>query len=148
MVKTEILCPECFKGHLEKKAEADTLCTCDHCGTQFVQTGARQVRYANSNDLTPPATSGKDGGVMANGKRCSIQSFADRKIYDPTPEELTRINKLPLLKENELPDFDDGSKYEWVQIGREKYGRFMYCLKTKQRRSQTFGEFYQSSPVD
>ena len=148
MINTQILCPDCLKGHLQKKDAEATLCTCDHCGTEFIQTGKMSVRYATANDLTPPATAGKDGGVMYNGNRCSIHSFTSRKRYKPTDEELKRIKALPLLKENALPDADDGSKYEWVEIGDTKYGRYMYCMKTDQRRMPTMGEFYQTSPVD
>lgn len=39
-------------------------------------------------------------------------------------------------------------KYNWVQVGTEKYGRSMYCTKTNIRRSQTMGEFYQGGVVD
>ena len=29
----------------------------------------------------------------------------------------------------ELPDKDDGNKYDWVVVGEGKYDRIMYCPK-------------------
>lgn len=58
------------------------------------------------------------------------------------------IKKIPLTKYEDIPDIDDIEKYNWVQVGTDKYGRSMYCTKTKIRRSQTMGEFYQGGIVD
>ena len=63
----------------------------------------------------------------------------------PLTEE---IKKIPLTAYKDIPDIDDTEKYNWVQVGREKYGRSMYCTKTKIRRSQTMGEFYGGGIVD
>lgn len=149
MIPLNILCPECFKGHLGKVKEGDTICTCDHCGTDFVHQGGNRVRYAKESDYPkPPAKPGEDGGVRHDGSRCSIHSFSDRKKYNPGEAERKRMDALPYTDLKTIPDANDGSKYEWVEVGDTKYGRYMYCLKTGIKRSSTMGEFYQSSPVD
>ena len=48
----------------------------------------------------------------------------------------------------ELSDKDDGDKYDWVVVGEGKHDRIMYCLKTKQFRWETMGEFYENATVD
>ena len=47
-----------------------------------------------------------------------------------------------------LPDKDDGNKYDWVVVDEGKYNKIMYCLKTKQFRCETMGEFYENAVVD
>jgi len=69
-----------------------------------------------------------------------------KKITDQAM--VAEINKLPYVDEKTISDIDDGSKYEWVQVGTDKYGRCMYCLKTGIRRGQTMGEFYGGGIVD
>lgn len=59
-----------------------------------------------------------------------------------------KIKEIPLTKWEDIPDINDTEKYNWVQVGTDKYGRSMYCTKTKIRRSQTMGEFYQGGVVD
>lgn len=45
MKRTDILCPNCMRKNLLTNAdETDTYC--DECGTRFVKTGERSVRYA------------------------------------------------------------------------------------------------------
>ena len=114
----------------------------------------------------------KNGGVRPDGTRCSIHNFGSRKRYTPASiEEYKAIKAIPVQKENAIPDADDGEKYEWVKVGSYtkggqsweggaspeedgasySFGRFfcsMYCLKTKQRRGETMGEFYENSTVD
>ena len=66
-----------------------------------------------------------------------------------TKQPLTeKIKKLSIVRYEDIPDIDDTEKYNWVQVGTDKYGRSMYCTKTKIRRSQTMGEFYQGGIVD
>ncbi len=67
------------------------------------------------------------------------------QVKHPLTEE---IKKIPLTNYEDIPDIDDTEKYNWVQVGTDKYGRSMYCTKTKIRRSQTMGEFYQGGIVD
>jgi len=67
------------------------------------------------------------------------------QVKHPLTEE---IKKLPTIKYEDIPDIEDTEKYNWVQVGREKYGRSMYCTKTKIKRTQTMGEFYGAGVVD
>lgn len=67
------------------------------------------------------------------------------QVKHPLTDEIERI---PLTRYQNIPDIDDTEKYNWVQVGTDKYGRSMYCTKTKIRRSQTMGEFYQGGVVD
>lgn len=76
-----------------------------------------------------------------------VQDFKSQKrITDST--EVERINKLPFVKRENIPDIDNTEKYNWVQVGSTKYGRCMYCTKTHIRRGQTMGEFYGTGIVD
>lgn len=63
----------------------------------------------------------------------------------PLTEE---IKKIPLTEYQDIPDINNAKKHNWVQVGTDKYGRSMYCTKTKIRRTQTMGEFYQGGIVD
>ena len=74
----------------------------------------------------------------------SVHNFK-RQVKHPLTDE---IKKIPLTNYQDIPDIDDTEKYNWVQVGGDKYGRQMYCTKTKIRRSQTMGEFYQGGIVD
>jgi hypothetical protein len=76
-----------------------------------------------------------------------VQSFKTQLKYNPQPDELQRIKSLPTIKFEDIPDLDD-DKYEWVQIGNEKFGRFMYCKRNGIKRTQTMGEFYGTTTVD
>lgn len=88
------------------------------------------------------------------GQRVSINSFAERrKLKDLVSKEeyeevLKARNQTEIVSDSSLADEDNGEKYDWVSIGDTKYGRIMYCLKTKIFRSQTLGEFYENSTVD
>jgi len=44
MKRSEILCPECMKKKI--LIETPTKGYCDNCGTNFVITGEKSVRYA------------------------------------------------------------------------------------------------------
>ena len=114
----------------------------------------------------------KNGGVKPNGDRCSIHTFGERKKYYPADVlEYKAIKAIPLTKIEDIPDADDGEKHEWVKVGSYtkggycweggaspeeegasySFGRYftsMYCLKTKMRRSETMGEFYEGGNVD
>lgn len=74
----------------------------------------------------------------------SVHNFKWQTKHPLTEE----IKKISLTKYQDIPDINDTEKYNWVQVGTEKYGRSMYCTKTKIRRSQTMGEFYQGGIVD
>lgn len=50
MKRTEILCPECFKGKLLTSNEINA--NCDRCGEQFIITGKNSVRYKKDSDLS------------------------------------------------------------------------------------------------
>ena len=56
------------------------------------------------------------------------------QVKQPLTDE---IKKIPLTNWEDIPDINDTEKYNWVQVGTDKYGRSMYCTKTKIRRSQT-----------
>jgi len=45
MVRTKILCPECLKKMLLKEHENKSDAYCDECGTKFIITGERTVKY-------------------------------------------------------------------------------------------------------
>lgn len=74
----------------------------------------------------------------------SVYDFKWQKKHPLTEE----IKKIPLTDYKDIPDINDIEKYNWVQVGTDKYGRSMYCTKTKIRRSQTMGEFYEGGIVD
>lgn len=74
----------------------------------------------------------------------SVHDFKWQAKHPSTDE----INKIPITKYQDISDIGDTEKYNWVQVGEDKYGRSMYCTKTKIRRSQTMGEFYQGGIVD
>jgi hypothetical protein len=61
------------------------------------------------------------------------------QVKHPLTDEIKRI---PAISYKDIPDMDDTEKYNWVQVGTDKYGRSMYCTKTKIR------EFYQGGIVD
>jgi hypothetical protein len=95
--------------------------------------------------------------LAADGTRVECSSFAIRRRLKKlvSPEEYNSVlqkrkeafkfgNVLPA----ELPDKDDGNKYDWVVVGDGKYDKIMYCLKTKQFRHETMGEFYENLVVD
>jgi len=67
------------------------------------------------------------------------------QVKHPLTDE---IRKIPLTNYEDIPDINDAEKYNWVQVGTDKYCRSMYCTKTKIRRSLTMGEFYQGGVVD
>jgi len=141
---TEIPCVECNAGHLVEMQEDDKA-YCDNCGTDFIMTGKSSFRYATAEDRIK-----NNPGlacISSGGKRVSASAFVYRKKI--TDEKIVaEIRKIPLVKADTIKDIDDGSKYEWVQVGQEKYGRCMYCVKTGIRRSQTMGEFYGGGIVD
>jgi len=67
------------------------------------------------------------------------------QVKHPLTEE---IKKLPTIKYEDISDIEDTKKYNWVEVGTEKYDRSMYCTKTKIKRTQTMGEFYGGGVVD
>ena len=67
------------------------------------------------------------------------------QVKHPLTEE---IKKIPLTEWEDIPDIDDKEKYNWIMMGKDKYGRSMYCTKTGIRRSTTMGEFYEGGIVD
>ena len=143
MKRTEIPCPECMKKKL--LTSDDKNANCDNCGTEFVITAPNTVRYATAEDKI--VSNPKLACISSGGKRVPASAFVYRKKITDS-EAVAEIRKLPLVKADTIKDIDDGSKYEWVQVGQEKYGRCMYCLKTGIRRGQTMGEFYGGGIVD
>jgi len=118
---------------------------CDECGTRFVITAPNTVRYRTADDdiVDNPNLA----CISSSGKRVKASDFVYRKkITDK--DMVAEIRKIPLTDYETIDDIDDGSKYEWVQVGQDKYGRCMYCLKTGIRRGQTMGEFYGGGVVD
>jgi hypothetical protein len=145
MKRTEILCPDCMKGKLLTSNEINA--HCDRCGENFIITGKNSVRYKKDSDLSEEQRTNpnKDLACIAsNGARVNAEDFTYRKRIPMTEE----IKKTPSVDYKSISDIDDGSKYEWVQVGEDKYGRSMYCIKTGIRRSQTMGEFYGGGSVD
>jgi DNA-directed RNA polymerase subunit RPC12/RpoP len=46
IVRTEIMCPNCFSKKLLKETDTkDERVYCDECGTDFIQTGENSVRF-------------------------------------------------------------------------------------------------------
>lgn len=74
----------------------------------------------------------------------SVYDFKDQKKHPLTEE----IKNIPLTNYEDVEDINNTEKYDWVQVGTDKYGRSMYCTKTKIRRTQTMGEFYGNGIVD
>ena len=71
------------------------------------------------------------------------EDFVSRTNHDNTEE----MDNAPWKENEELGNLND-KKYNWIQVGHSKYGRYMYCTNTKVRRGQTMGEFYGSGIVD
>jgi len=69
--------------------------------------------------------------------------FRSRRKHRYTPE----IEAMKTLKHESFENLDD-PKYNWIQVGHEKYNRCMYCTNTKVKRTQTMGEFYGAGVVD
>lgn len=74
----------------------------------------------------------------------SVYNFKKQVKHELTDE----IKKIPVVRYEDIPDIEDTEKYNWVQVGKEKFGRSMYCTNTKIRRTLTMGEFYQTGFID
>lgn len=95
--------------------------------------------------------------LAADGTRVECSSFAIRRRlknlvsseeYDSVLQKRKEVLKFGEVLPEELPDKDNGNKYDWVVIDEGKYNKIMYCLKTKQFRHKTMGEFYEDLIVD
>ena len=95
--------------------------------------------------------------LSVDGTRTECSSFAIRRKlknlvsseeYNSVLQKRKEAFKSGDFLPEKLPDRDDGNKYDWVVVGEGKYDRIMYCLKTKQFRHQTMGEFYENAVVD
>ena len=75
-------------------------------------------------------------------KEIKANDFVWRTKHDLTEE----IKNLPLTDYKTL-DLDH-PRYNWIQVGHDKYGRYMYCTNTNIKRGQTMGEFYGGGIVD
>lgn len=104
-----------------------------------------------------PAKYEKLATLAADGTRTKCSSFATRRRlknlvsseeYDSVLQKKEEALKSKEVLLAELSDKDDGSKYDWVVVGEGKYDKIMYCLKTKQFRYETMGEFYENAVVD
>ena len=71
---------------------------------------------------------------------------AEDFVWRDKHDETTEMRNAPHVDEDTI-DVND-PKYNWIQVGRYKYGRYMYCTNTKVRRGQTMGEFYGGGIVD
>lgn len=74
----------------------------------------------------------------------NIHAHKEQKKYTGSEELKNRKS----IKWEDIPDINNAEKYDWHQVGDSKYGRFMYCPKTKIKRTQTMGEFYGTGIVD
>ena len=74
----------------------------------------------------------------------NVHDFKWQEKHSLTDE----IDQISVTRYEDVPDINDTEKYNWVQVGRNKYGRTMYCTNTKIRRTPTMGEFYQGGIVD
>jgi len=45
MEDTKILCPDCMKGTIKTETADTKKGACSHCGTKFLITGPKSVRY-------------------------------------------------------------------------------------------------------
>ena len=95
--------------------------------------------------------------LAVDGTRTECSSFAIRRRleklvsseeYNFVLQKRKEAFKYGDVLPTELPDKNDGNKYDWVVVGEGKYDRIMYCLKTKQFRYETIGEFYENAVVD
>ena len=95
--------------------------------------------------------------LAADGTRIECSSFAIRRRlkklvsseeYNSVLQKEKEAVKSGKVLPAELPDKDDGNKYDWVVEDEGKYNKIMYCLKTKQFRHETMGEFYENAVVD
>ncbi len=78
----------------------------------------------------------------------SVHDFKEQVKIEISDSQLEDIYSLETISYKDIKDLNDENKYNWVQIGTDKYGRFMYCTKTKIKRSQTMGEFYGTGVID
>jgi len=74
----------------------------------------------------------------------NIQDFKTQDKIKETKE----MKSIPYTDIKNIPDINNTNKHHWVQVGIDKYGRYMYCTKTNIKRRQTMGEFYGSGIVD
>lgn len=95
--------------------------------------------------------------IAKDGTRVTIKSFAIRRRLRDLVSEDEYKTILKILEERRktkniytetYPEADNGELHDWVMCGDNKYGRIMYCLKTKEFRHLTMGEFYENSTVD
>ena len=91
--------------------------------------------------MTPTMMSGH---LSSKPLMTNTNSFVHRKHHPKTQE----IINAPCVKWQDLPDRDDKSKYNWIVVGTTKYGRDMWCTKTKIKRTQNMGEVYGGNIVD
>ena len=141
MTRTNILCPNCTKGKLlttNDDAVNDNRTWCDQCGEDFIRTGTNSVRFGQE-----PNTNPAEACLTQSGGTCKASAFQYRKLYEGVVPA-----GIPTVDYKTIADIDDGNKYQWHVLGRDKYGRDMYCPKTQIKRTQTMGEFYGGGTVD
>ena len=85
MHRTQVLCPECFKGKLLKDdSTTDTGSGyCDNCGTKFVFTSKTSVRYAKAGDVPDQPKAMPTTPAPAKPK---LKFYATIMSEDPDPE--------------------------------------------------------------
>lgn len=107
---------------------------------------AKLARVAWNGERISCGTFTESARVLPESRR--VEGRPSVNFYIPDDEYL-RIGALPRVSHESLKGkLDDGDTYERYQYGSDKYGRLMYCVKTKTVRSQTMAEFYGSSEVD
>lgn len=149
--RTNVPCVDCFSGKLIIAVVGCNDAYCENCGTDFIMTGESSFVYATPQNIAKYKTNKspqQKPKVLASksitGMFVGVQDFVNRKKLNYSEP----IEKLPIQKWENIEDIDNGEKYCWMMFGKSKYGRTMYCPKTKIRRSLTMGEFYGTSPVD
>jgi hypothetical protein len=120
MHRTEVLCPECFKGKLLKEDSTKDTGSgyCDRCGTAFIFTGKLSVRYATAGD---------------------IKDQPKARVEEPKPKQkfyVTIMSIDPDIRDSEDPH--------------QKYGYTIEATDKKEAEEiarQTFSEDYDDCPI-
>jgi hypothetical protein len=74
--------------------------------------------------------------------------FKSRIWYEVTPEIKLHHRTYPRLDLKNLETPLNDPRYTWIYFGKQKYGRYAVCDRTKTKRGLTLPEFYGTSEVD
>jgi hypothetical protein len=110
MHRTEVLCPECFKGKLLKEDSTKTTGSgyCDRCGTKFVFTGERTVRFATANDKPD------EPKARVEEAKPKLKYYATIMSEDPDPA--CDKKEAEAEARRRFSEEYDGLPIHWVQI--------------------------------